>query len=60
MGRGTLWEGQVENCLHQNHIFRIRADRSQLEQQDPGPRFPISTAPAQRHGRDLLEVLRIA
>lgn len=31
LGRGTLWEGQIENCLHQNHIFRIRADRSQLD-----------------------------
>lgn len=31
LGRGTLWEGQIENCLHQNHIFRIRADRGQLD-----------------------------
>lgn len=31
LGRGTLWEGQIENCLHQNHIFRIRADRSRLD-----------------------------
>lgn len=30
LGRGTLWEGQIENCLHQNHIFRVRADRTQL------------------------------
>lgn len=31
LGRGTLWEGQIENCLHQNHIFRVRADRAQLD-----------------------------
>lgn len=31
LGRGTLWEGQVKNCLHQNHIFRIRADRTLLD-----------------------------
>jgi type I restriction enzyme S subunit len=31
LGRGTIWEGQIENCLHQNHIFRIRADRTLLE-----------------------------
>ncbi len=31
LGRGTLWEGQIENCLHQNHIFRIRADRTLLD-----------------------------
>ncbi len=34
LGRGTLWEGQIADCLHQNHIFRVRADRSQLD-----PRF---------------------
>ena len=31
LGRGTIWEGQIENCLHQNHIFRIRANRDLLE-----------------------------
>jgi type I restriction enzyme S subunit len=31
LGRGTLWEGQIDNCLHQNHIFRVRADRTQLD-----------------------------
>lgn len=31
LGRGTLWEGQIPNCLHQNHIFRVRADRTQLD-----------------------------
>ena len=29
-GRGTIWHGQIPNCLHQNHIFRIRANRAQL------------------------------
>ena len=24
LGRGTIWEGQIENCIHQNHIFRAR------------------------------------
>ncbi len=31
LGRGTLWEGQIPDCLHQNHVFRIRADRAQLD-----------------------------
>lgn len=31
LGRGAMWEGQIPDCLHQNHIFRVRADRSQLE-----------------------------
>jgi len=24
LGRGTVWEGQIENCIHQNHVFRAR------------------------------------
>jgi type I restriction enzyme S subunit len=31
LGRGTLWEGQIPLCLHQNHIFRIRTDRAKLD-----------------------------
>jgi type I restriction enzyme S subunit len=31
LGRGTIWQGQIENCLHQNHIFRIRANQQLLE-----------------------------
>jgi type I restriction enzyme S subunit len=34
LGRGTLWDGQIPNCLHQNHIFRVRANRAMLD-----PRF---------------------
>jgi Restriction endonuclease S subunits len=30
LGRGTIWEGQIPNCVHQNHIFRIRANRDLL------------------------------
>ncbi|MBK8997356.1 MAG: restriction endonuclease subunit S [Myxococcales bacterium] len=24
LGRGTVWRGEVPNCIHQNHIFRVR------------------------------------
>ena len=24
LGRGWVWEGQLENCIHQNHVFRAR------------------------------------
>ena len=24
LGRGAVWEGQIEPCLHQNHVFRVR------------------------------------
>lgn len=24
LGRGAVWSGEIENCLHQNHIFVVR------------------------------------
>lgn len=24
LGRGTVWQGEIEHCLHQNHIFSVR------------------------------------
>lgn len=24
IGRSAIWEGQIENCVHQNHIIRVR------------------------------------
>jgi len=30
LGRGTVWRGQVEGCLHQNHVFAVRTDTSLL------------------------------
>jgi len=26
LGRGTVWHGEIPNCIHQNHIFRVRVD----------------------------------
>jgi type I restriction enzyme S subunit len=34
LGRGAIWPGSIEPCLHQNHIFRVRANRERLD-----PRF---------------------
>jgi type I restriction enzyme S subunit len=31
LGRGTLWEGQLPECIHQNHIFRVRLNRNLVE-----------------------------
>ena len=30
LGRGFIWHGQVENCVHQNHIFAVRPDKMQI------------------------------
>ena len=24
IGRGWIWDGQIEGCIHQNHVFRVR------------------------------------
>lgn len=30
LGRGTVWQGEIEKCLHQNHIFAVRPDCKKL------------------------------
>lgn len=27
LGRGWVWEGQIDDCIHQNHVFRARLTR---------------------------------
>ncbi len=26
LGRGTFWQGELDECIHQNHIYRVRFD----------------------------------
>jgi type I restriction enzyme S subunit len=30
LGRGWVWEGQVADCIHQNHVFRARLHEPRL------------------------------
>lgn len=30
LGRGWMWEGQLPQCLHQNHVFRARPNTSEI------------------------------
>jgi len=30
LGRGYVWDGQIPNCLHQNHIFAVRPAQASL------------------------------
>lgn len=30
LGRGAVWSGEIEDCVHQNHVFRVRTDSSTL------------------------------
>lgn len=28
LGRGAIWEKQIDPCLHQNHIFSVRCNET--------------------------------
>jgi len=30
LGRGTVWRAEIDNCLHQNHVFAVRPDPTLL------------------------------
>lgn len=30
LGRGAVWDGRIEPCLHQNHVFRVRCDQLKI------------------------------
>jgi len=30
LGRGTIWREEIPNCIHQNHIFRVRFRTSEV------------------------------
>lgn len=30
LGRGTLWKGEIFNCIYQNHIYRVRLFSSKI------------------------------
>lgn len=32
LGRGTVWQGQIDPCVHQNHVFAVRLFDSSLAQ----------------------------
>ncbi|MEN9469245.1 MAG: hypothetical protein RL630_978 [Verrucomicrobiota bacterium] len=31
LGRGTLWNDELPECIHQNHIFRVRLTSSEID-----------------------------
>lgn len=31
LGRGTLWRGELAECIHQNHVFRVRLMSDSLD-----------------------------
>lgn len=50
LGRGCVWSGEIEECLHQNHIFAVRVDNSRLY-----PEY-LTALMASKHGRTYFEI----
>ena len=49
LGRGFLWNGEIQGCLHQNHIFALRCALHRLN-----PTF-LTYLTASQYGRDYFE-----
>jgi type I restriction enzyme, S subunit len=49
LGRGYLWNGEIEGCLHQNHIFAVRCFPHKLF-----PKF-LTYLTTSRYGREYFE-----
>ncbi|MCW5201643.1 restriction endonuclease subunit S [Desulfobulbus sp. US4] len=30
LGRGSVWKGQIKDCVHQNHVFAVRPKKNEL------------------------------
>lgn len=30
LGRGAVWQGEIDPCIHQNHVFRVRTNDQKL------------------------------
>ncbi len=30
LGRGAIWEGQIDPCIHQNHVFAVRFEQEKV------------------------------
>jgi type I restriction enzyme S subunit len=50
LGRGCVWNGEIEECLHQNHIYAVRVDKSRLH---PGY---LTALMASKHGRTYFQI----
>jgi type I restriction enzyme S subunit len=50
LGRGYIWRGEIPGCLHQNHIFAVRADHNVLL-----PEF-LALLLTSRHGRSYFQL----
>jgi type I restriction enzyme S subunit len=46
LGRGDVWRGQIDSCLHQNHVFAVRPKKESVDS------FFLSALAASEHGKN--------
>ena len=49
LGRGVVWQGEIADCMHQNHVFAVRCFDWKLR-----PQF-LAYVSASQYGRDYFE-----
>lgn len=52
LGRGHVWNGEIDNCIHQNHIFSVRIKNAEYVR----PAFLSAVIASQRGKRYFLRV----
>ena len=53
LGRGCVWDGRIDPCLHQNHIFAVKTNEKILNP------FFLEYVTASRVGRDYFDITAI-
>lgn len=46
LGRGTVWRAEIDNCLHQNHVFAVRPEPTVLNS------FYLAYLASSRYGKN--------
>lgn len=60
LARGWVWEGQIEDCIHQNHVFRARPSDAVHPEWLAWCANTYGTRWAQRHGRQSVNLASIS
>lgn len=66
IGRAAIWEGQIEPCLHQNHLIKVRiaqrpvADWVQIWLQSPWGRKELEAQASSTSGLHTLSISKVA
>lgn len=50
LGRGAVWNEEITGCLHQNHVFKVRSDKTEML-----PEY-LSVYSASNHGKSFFIV----